>query len=172
MLLFATFGKRFPHHENLSPPDVWQNWQAVGKTSVLLRVKSNVLIQCQASGLRSNPQTFISPPWAISGGIRGPKETKSWWIELISPPVMDGPVHRGLENGSIVHLSLRLPCPSMICAWVVKATSGQKTSLSPSHWSHCFFFQEFTGSPLPPPPQPTLISKHPEKQDYTNDKQT
>lgn len=103
------------------------------------RVKNNVLIQCQASRLRSNPQTFISPPWAISGGIRGPKETKSWWIELISPPMMDGPVRRGLENVSIVHLSLRLPCPSMICAWVVKATSGQKNSLSPSHSSYRFF---------------------------------
>lgn len=93
------------------------------------RVKSNVLIQCQASGLRSSPQTFISPPRAIKGGIRGPKETKSWWIELISPPMMDGPAHRGLENRSIVHLSLRLPCPSMICTPLVKATSGQKTSL-------------------------------------------
>lgn len=92
--------------------------------------KSNVLIQCQASGLRSSPQTFINPPRAIKGGIRGPKETKSWWIELISPPMMDGPVHRGLQNRSIVHLSLRLPCPSMICTLVVKATSGPKTSLS------------------------------------------
>lgn len=92
--------------------------------------KSNVLILWQASGLRSSPQTFINPPRAIKGGIRGPKETKSWWIELISPPMMDGPAHRGLQNRSIVHLSLRLPCPSMICTPVVKATSGQKNSLS------------------------------------------
>lgn len=122
--------------------------------------KSNVLIQCQASGLRSSPQTFINAPRAIKGGIRGPKETKSWWIELISPPMMDGPVHRGLQNRSIVHLSLRLPCPSMICTPVVKATSGQKTSLSSpssstslcvsplprnSHSSSFFFLR-------PPPP--------------------
>lgn len=62
---------------------------AVGKTNVPLRVKSNVLIQCQASKLRSNPQTFISPLWAISGGIRGPKETKKLmnWINL---PSCDG----------------------------------------------------------------------------------
>lgn len=126
--------------------------KAVGINIAPLRVKSNVLIQCQASGLRSNPQTFISPPWAISGGIRGPAETKSWWIELISPLVMDGPVHRGLENGSIVHLSLRLPCPSMICARVVKATSSQKTSLSlplthPAAFFFFFFSLFFSGVP-------------------------
>lgn len=70
---------------------------------------------------------------------------------------MDGPVHRGLENGSIVHLSLRLPCPSMICAWVVKATSGQKISLSlPPFLSvsppvSLSLSQEF---PAPPPHNP------------------
>lgn len=35
------------------------------KNGVMLIVKSNVLIQCQASNLRSSPQTFISPPRAI-----------------------------------------------------------------------------------------------------------
>lgn len=130
----------------------------LAKTSVLLRVESNVLIQCQASKHRSNPQTFISPPWAIWGGIRGPKETKSWWIELISHAVMDGPVHRGLENASIVHLSLQLPCPSMICACVVKATSGQKTSLSPSHLSPPFLFFSELFSCSYATPKLTLIS--------------
>lgn len=106
----------------------------VGKEGKLCKYNS-LLILCQASGLRSSPQTFINPSRAIKGGIRGPKETKSWWIELISPPMMDGPVHRGLQNRSIVHLSLRLPCPSMICTLVVKATSGQKPSLSSPSFS-------------------------------------
>lgn len=133
--------------------------QAVGKTGVQLRVKNNVLIRCQASWPRSNPQTFISLPWTISGGIRGPKETKSWWIELISPPMMDGPVHRGLENGSIVHLSLWLPWPSMICACVVKATSGLK-DLPPSLLTPltAFFPEEFPAFQLVTPPQATLMA--------------
>lgn len=130
-------GEHLPHRNNPSWSELWQNWQEGcwrkkrkrrGKKK--LCNKSNVLILCHASGLRSSPQTFINPPRAIKGGIRGPKETKSWWIELISTPMMDGPVHRGLQNRSIVHLSLRLPCPTMICTPVVKATSGQKTSLS------------------------------------------
>lgn len=63
---------------------------------------------------------------------------------------MDGPVHRGLEKGSIVHLSLQLPCPSMICAWVTKATSGQKTCLSPSHMSLCVCVCAFSLHDFPP----------------------
>lgn len=166
MLLFAAFGKTFSSPEEFIFIRVMAELagRLLAKTGVVLRVKSNVLIQCQASRLGSNPQTFISPPWAISGGIRGPEETKSWWIELISPPVMDGPVRRGLQNGRIVHLSLRLPCPSMICASVVKATSGQKTSLSPFSGIHSLSIAS----------TPTLISIQPdaEKQAFSQDKQT
>lgn len=147
--------------------------QAVGKTSVLLSVKSNVLIQCQASGLRSNAQTFISPPWAISGGIRGPKETKSWWIELISPPVMDGPVRRGLENGSIVHLSLRLPCPSIFVPGLWRPQVAKRPpSLLLTRLTKFFFF---SGIPsLSIASTPTLITIQPdaEKQALSRDKQT
>ena len=58
------------------------------------------------------------------------------WINL---PSRDGwACSQGAGKWSIVHLSLKLPCPSMICARLVKATSGQKTSLSPSHSSHRF----------------------------------